>query len=53
MVGFLVQESYHPMHEDAGGMAITHMASILHLPNNEGNEGVCTVRVFVRMIGCA
>lgn len=41
------------MHEDAGGMAITHMASILHLPNNEGNEGVCTVRVFVRMIGCA
>ena len=36
VVGFLVQESYHPMHEAIGGMAITHMASVLHLANSEG-----------------
>jgi hypothetical protein len=36
VIGFLVQESYHPMHEAIGGMAITHMASVLHLANSEG-----------------
>ena len=35
-LGFLVQEAYHPLHPDLGGMAITHMASILHLPNSQG-----------------
>ena len=35
-LGFLVQEAYHPLHPELGGMAITHMASILHLPNSQG-----------------
>ena len=35
-LGFLVQEDYHPLHPELGGMAITHMASILHLPNSQG-----------------
>lgn len=36
VVGFLLQEVYHPMHEEIGGMAITNMAGILHLRNDEG-----------------
>ena len=36
-VGFLAQEAYHPFHPEIGGMAITHMASLLHLANNEGD----------------
>jgi hypothetical protein len=40
VVGFLVQESYHPLHANIGGMAITHMASVLHLANSEGASAI-------------
>lgn len=32
VVGFLTQESFHPLHPDVGGVAITHMAQLLSLP---------------------
>jgi hypothetical protein len=35
-----VQESYHPLHANIGGMAITHMASVLHLANSEGASAI-------------
>lgn len=40
VVGFLVQESYHPLHANIGGMAITHMASVLHIANSEGASAI-------------
>ena len=41
-----MQESYHPLHANIGGMAITHMASVLHLANSEGASAI------FRMILC-
>jgi hypothetical protein len=34
-VGFIVQEFYHPLHENIGGMAITHMAQLQHLASDK------------------
>lgn len=34
-VGFILQEFYHPMHENIGGMAITHMAQLQHLASEK------------------
>lgn len=35
-VGFLLQEVYHPLHVDIGGLAVTHMAQLLQLPADQG-----------------
>ena len=29
-VGFLVQEALHPLHNEIGGMAMTHMQQVRH-----------------------
>ena len=30
--GFITQELYHPLYANVGGLAVTHMAQLLHLP---------------------
>lgn len=35
-VGFLTQESWHPLQPTVGGLAITHMNQLQHLPASEG-----------------
>ena len=31
-LGIIVQEQFHPMHNEVGGLAITHMNHLLHTP---------------------
>lgn len=35
-IGFLVQEQYHPLHANVGGLAVTHMDQLRDLPLSQG-----------------
>ena len=45
-VGFVVQEFYHPLHDNIGGMAITHMAQLQHLASDKSILSVIPQTVF-------
>jgi len=49
--GYLVQESYHPLHSDIGGLAITHMAQLRDLSLQQGFLFSSVYKIFIEILG--